>query len=69
MGHPRASAEILGDLDSSRAEKRTAAVVAAGRARLRQAREKIASLAGSVSDPQLVADALAQLDTSRAPEP
>jgi HEAT repeat protein len=68
MGHPRASAEILRDLDSSRAETRSAAVVAAGRARLRQARAKIASLAGDVADPQLVADALAQLDGApRAP--
>jgi HEAT repeat protein len=61
MGHARASTEILRDLESPRAETRAAAVVAAGRARLAQAREKIASMKTEIADPQLVTDALSQL--------
>ena len=62
LGHDRAEREILRDLDAPRAETRAAAVVAAGRARLEAAREKIDRLAKSGSiDPQLAADALARL--------
>jgi HEAT repeat protein len=61
LGHARASSEILRDLESPRAETRSAAIVAAGRARLAAAREKIASMKSEVADPQLVIDALSQL--------
>ncbi|MGO8994866.1 MAG: HEAT repeat domain-containing protein [Polyangiaceae bacterium] len=64
MGHPRATAEILKDLESARGETRAAAVVAAGRARIGAAREKLAGMAGRGGegvDPQLVADAVAKL--------
>ena len=46
MGHARAEGEILRDLESSRQETRAAAVVAAGRARLGAAREKVAVARG-----------------------
>ncbi|HEY2513863.1 MAG TPA: HEAT repeat domain-containing protein [Polyangiaceae bacterium] len=62
LGHERAAREILRDLDSPRAPAREAAVVAAGRARLEEAREKIAQLASAgTTDAQLAADALARL--------
>jgi HEAT repeat protein len=66
LGHARASSEILRDLDSARAETRTAAVVAAGRAHLTAARDKIASMKSEIADPQLVDDALSQLRQSEA---
>ena len=63
MGHPRAAAEILRDLESSRAETRGAAVVASGKARLAEARAKLEAIrSGDGIDPQLVADALARLN-------
>jgi HEAT repeat protein len=62
MGHPRATAEISKDLESPRAETRAAAVVAAGRARLVMAKEKIAGMKGAEGlDPQLVVEALTKL--------
>jgi HEAT repeat protein len=62
MGHPRATGEILNDLESGRGETKAAAVVAAGRARIAAAREKVAGLRGGDEvDPQLVADAIAKL--------
>ncbi|AKV00949.1 HEAT repeat protein [Labilithrix luteola] len=62
MNHPRARAEILRDLASSRREVRAAAVVAAGRAKLREAREAIARLPSSELDPALAREALARID-------
>jgi HEAT repeat protein len=60
MNHPRARAEILGDLGSSRRETREAAVVAVGRARLGEARPTLERLRGSVDD-ALVNEALVRL--------
>jgi HEAT repeat protein len=63
MGHARARAEILVDLGSWRRGTREAAVVAAGRARLAEAREVMQGLAGSV-DAALLDEALAALAES-----
>jgi HEAT repeat protein len=60
MGHDRARAEILADLASWRKETREAAVVAAGRARLKEARATLENLGGSV-DAALVREALVRL--------
>jgi HEAT repeat protein len=60
MGHERARAEILADLASWRRETREAAVVAAGRARMGEARQSLEDLKGSV-DPGLVREALVRL--------
>jgi hypothetical protein len=63
MGHARARAEILADLASWRRETREAAVVAAGRARMTEARdalEHLQNLEGSV-DAALVREALVRL--------
>jgi HEAT repeat protein len=60
LGHDRARAEILADLASWRRETREAAVVAAGRARLGEARGALESLGGSVDD-ALVREALVRL--------
>jgi hypothetical protein len=60
MGHARARAEILSDLASWRRETREAAVVAAGRARMTEAREVLQNLGGSV-DAALVREALVRL--------
>jgi HEAT repeat protein len=64
MGHERAVREILRDLESKKRGEREAAVVAAGRARLVQARVAIETLADV--DPELVSDALAALDGTSA---
>jgi HEAT repeat protein len=61
MGSARAIAEIVSDLDSGDREKRNAAIVAAGRARIGGARTKIEALAADVADPELVREALALL--------
>jgi HEAT repeat protein len=60
MGHERARAEIVADLASWRRETREAAVVAAGRARIREARGKLENLGGTV-DAALVHEALVRL--------
>ncbi len=60
MGHERARAEILADLGSWQRETREAAVVAAGRARIREARSLLESLGESV-DAALVREALVRL--------
>ncbi len=60
MGHAKARAEILADLDSWRRETREAAVVAAGRARLSEARSLLERLGTSV-DHALVREALVRL--------
>jgi HEAT repeat protein len=61
MGHARARAEILRDLAGARGAALTAAVVAAGRARLAEARELLGRSARAGVDPALVADALGRL--------
>ncbi len=62
MEHGRAAAEILRDLEASSAETRTAAVVAAGKARLGAARAKLEAMRGGEGvDPQLLSDALRRL--------
>jgi len=61
MGHTRAKGDILRDLASWRRETREGAVVAAGRARLVEARPVLEGLGEDRADPQLVADALALL--------
>jgi hypothetical protein len=60
MGHVRARAEILGDLVSRRRVIREAAVVAAGQARIHEARGTLEKLGGSV-DAALVHEALVRL--------
>jgi RNase P/RNase MRP subunit POP5 len=65
MGHARAVREILAELDSGKRETVDAAVVAAGRAGLNEARERLARLPAAAADPDLVREALARL----APEP
>lgn len=64
MGHPRAVAEILADLESPRPDVLGGAVVAAGRARLVQARRGIEKVTSLAVDPELVKEALAQLDAA-----
>lgn len=61
LGHPRAVAEILKDLDSDRPDVLGAAVVAAGRARLTKARAAIERLPTVAVDPELVREALSRL--------
>ena len=61
MDHPRALAEIMADLDSPKPDVVSAAVVAAGRARLEQALPKIEALAEGAVDPELVSEALSRL--------
>jgi HEAT repeat protein len=60
MGHERARGEILEDLASWRRQTREAAVVAAGRARMTEARHVLESLGPSV-DSALVREALVRL--------
>jgi HEAT repeat protein len=66
MGHERARAEILAELGSWRRETREAAVVAVGRARLREARQILEKLLATVHpgesvDAALVREALVRL--------
>jgi HEAT repeat protein len=66
MGHDRACAEILADLGSWRRETREAAVVAAGRARLQEARAALEKLLAAVHpgesvDAAMVREALVRL--------
>lgn len=60
MGHDRAKAEILGDLTSWQRRARDAAVVAAGRARLGEARRALENL-GDTVDAVLLREALVLL--------
>jgi HEAT repeat protein len=60
MGHARARAEILADLGSWRRETREAAVVAAGRAGIQEARGTLEHL-GEAVDAALVREALARI--------
>jgi HEAT repeat protein len=63
LGHERARAEIVADLASWRRETREAAVVAAGRARMREARPALESVLeeGGRVDAALVREALVRL--------
>jgi HEAT repeat protein len=63
MGHERARAEIVTDLGSWRRERREAAVVAAGRARMREARGALQNALedGGNVDAALVREALVRL--------
>ena len=67
MGHARAKAEILAELDSKRREVLSGAVVSAGRARMVEAKDLIARLTAVAVDPELTREALAQL--SAPPDP
>jgi hypothetical protein len=69
MGHSRAIAEILADLESARPEVRGGAVVAAGRARLVSARARIESLPADAVDKELVTEALARIAREESGEP
>ena len=69
MGHPRAIAEIMADLDSKRPDLLGGAVVAAGRARLVQARKLIERIPTVAVDPELVKEALSRLEPAERPEP
>ena len=62
MGHPRAIAEIMADLDSKRPDLLGGAVVSAGRARLVQARKLIERIPTVAVDPELVREALSRLE-------
>jgi HEAT repeat protein len=62
MGNARAVAEILKDLGSRRRDTRDAAIVAAGRAKIKEARARIAAFAADDADADLVREALARLD-------
>lgn len=69
LGHERARGEIVRDLGSWSRERRHCAVVAAGRARLGEARGPLREMAqrAGVADPEAVAEALARIDESEAP--
>jgi HEAT repeat protein len=62
LGDPRAKGEILKDLDASKPRTRAAAVAAAGRARVVEARAKIAAMTAASVDPDVVKEALRRLD-------
>jgi HEAT repeat protein len=62
LGNDRAKKEILKDLESGKREVIEAAVVAAGRARLVDAKKTIERLPAAACDPDLVKEALGLLD-------
>lgn len=62
MGNARAKKEILADLDSGKREVVEAAVVAAGRARLGEAKSIIERLSAAACDPDLAKEALGLLE-------
>jgi HEAT repeat protein len=66
MGHRRAVAEILGDLASGKRKAVEAAVVAAGRARIREAEPVLRALGPEEAEPELVERALADLEAPAA---
>ncbi len=69
LGNARAVESIVTDLTHRDPDKRRAAIVAAGRARLEQVRARIASAAASDDDPvtrELAGEALRTLDTHDA---
>lgn len=62
MGNARAKKEILADLESGKREVVEAAVVAAGRARIGEAKGVIERLSAAACDPELVKEALGLLE-------
>jgi HEAT repeat protein len=62
MGHERARKEILDELESTKTEVRSGAVVSAGRARLVEAKPKIQRLTEASVDAELLRDALLLLE-------
>lgn len=62
LGNDRAKQEILKDLDSGKREIIEAAVVAAGRARIAEAKSTIERLSAAACEPELAKEALALLD-------
>lgn len=70
MGHERAVREIMSELDSWDRSKRTLAVAAVGRARIRVATLKLRAMLGDPSraDPHAVEDALAALGDADEPD-
>ena len=62
MGHDRAKKEILADLSSGKREAAAAAVVAAGRAHLVEAKDVLERLPAGIVDGDLVREALARLE-------
>jgi HEAT repeat protein len=66
MGHARAKAEILSELESPRREVLSGAVVSAGRARLREARPAIEKLTAASVDHELTREALSRLEPDGA---
>ena len=69
MGHERAKKEILSELESSRREVLSGAVVSAGRARLKEAKGTIERLTAAAVDPALTREALRELSADEAGEP
>jgi hypothetical protein len=69
LGHARARAEIVRDLRSWSRERRHCAVVAAGRARLAEARGELEAMAGraGAADGEAVAEALARIGGASGP--
>lgn len=61
MGHERASAELLADLEASKPQVRDRAIVAVGRARLASARSTLEKLARDDATRELAQEALARL--------
>jgi HEAT repeat protein len=66
MDHARAVAEIMKDLESARPDVIGEAVVAAGRARLAQARTLVSRQTAAAVDPELVKEALRRIDEGRS---
>lgn len=66
LGHPRAKGDILRELRSFSRDKRTMAVVAAGQARLLEARPELERMQDKphLADPGLVGDVLSKLETT-----
>ena len=68
LGHPRARDELVRGLRSRRREKREAAVVAVGRARMKEARPIVAGMTSNDADPELIARALEALGEGEGEE-
>src|SRR5690606_27944915 len=62
MGHDRARKEILAELGSPRREVLSGAVVSAGRARMKEARDVIAKLTAAAVGRDLVREARKRID-------
>jgi HEAT repeat protein len=68
LGHARATSELLAELGASSPEARARAIVAAGRARLEAARDRLARLADDPATRDLAEEALSRLATRTRPE-